>query len=301
MRSGLVFNIQKYSLQDGPGIRTTIFLKGCPLCCAWCHNPESISPRREVVVLENRCVVCGECRQACPFGDTTAGEGPLPARLPPCTQCEACTESCPTGARQMVGREMSVAQVMEEVLQDRMFYDESKGGVTFSGGEPLLQPQFVQELLAACRHRGIHAAVDTCGFGHTDHLLAMGRLAPLVLYDLKFMDEGRHREFCGVTNRGILENLQALDRAHLNIWIRVPVIPGVNDDRANLEAIARLAATLRGVRQVNLLPYHKTGVQKFRRLGQSATLEHIAQPGAEALQHALRLFQDFGLETRIGG
>jgi pyruvate formate lyase activating enzyme len=301
MPSGLVFNIQKYSLHDGPGIRTTVFLKGCPLSCAWCHNPESLSPRREIVVMEGRCALCGECRQACPFAEAVAGEGPLPSRNPPCTQCEACTRACPTGARQMVGREMSVAQVMDEILQDRIFYEDSAGGVTFSGGEPLMQPQFVTGLLEACRARDIHAAVDTCGFGCRDHLLAFGRLASLVLYDLKFMDDGQHREYCGVPNRIILENLKALDQSHRRIWIRVPVIPGVNDDDDNLAALARFVGTLRNVRQVNLLPYHKTGVQKFRRLGQMSPLEHVAQPSPADLQRAQRFFQEAGLETRIGG
>jgi pyruvate formate lyase activating enzyme len=298
---GLVFNIQKYSLHDGPGIRTTVFLKGCPLCCTWCHNPESISPRQEILVVENRCAACGECRRACPFGASAAGEGTLPARNEQCTLCGACAESCPSDARRMVGREMAVAEVMDEVLRDRIFYEESSGGVTFSGGEPLMQPRFVLALLEACRACGLHTAIDTCGFGCTDHLLAMARLASLVLFDVKLMDDARHRQNCGVSNRPILENLRALDAIHRHIWLRVPVIPGVNDDEANLVAIAKLAAGTQGVRQVNLLPYHNTGVTKARRLARAAQADEPGQVSLERMEQAGELFRARGLSVRMGG
>jgi pyruvate formate lyase activating enzyme len=149
--SGLVFNVQKYCLHDGPGIRTTVFLKGCPLCCAWCHNPESQSGRPEIVLAENRCTACGECRRACPFGEVVAGNGPMPTDAAECLVCGQCAEACPTGARQMIGEQRTVGEIMEAVLQDRVFYEESGGGVTFSGGEPLTQPGFLKGLLAACR------------------------------------------------------------------------------------------------------------------------------------------------------
>jgi pyruvate formate lyase activating enzyme len=301
MPSGLVFNIQKYCVHDGPGIRTTVFLKGCPLCCVWCHNPEGVSPKREIVVVESRCIVCGECRRACPFAAAIAADAVLPTRSGPCTLCGECVEACPTGARQVVGREMTVAEVMREVQQDRIFYEDSSGGVTFSGGEPLLQPDFLLSLLGACRARGLHTAVDTCGFGCTDHLLAVARLTNLFLFDLKFMDDAKHRQYCGVPNAPILENLRRLDQIHDNIWLRVPVIPGVNDAGENLEAIARFAVSIHGVRQVNLLPYHKTGLQKFRRLGQSYRLEEVPQPAAEQMEKAVNTFRTFGLAAKAGG
>src|SRR5208282_1419609 len=149
--SGLVFNVQKYSLHDGPGIRTTVFLKGCPLCCAWCHNPESQLVRREIAVAENRCAACGECRRACPFGQTATGQGPMPTDAAECLLCGQCAEACPTGARQMIGERRTVAEIMEAVLRDRIFYEDSGGGVTFSGGEPLTQPAFLKAMLEACR------------------------------------------------------------------------------------------------------------------------------------------------------
>ncbi len=300
MPRGFVFNIQRYSLQDGPGIRTTVFLKGCPLCCEWCHNPEGRPLGKELLVLETRCLACGECRRACPFGQSFAGESVFPTRHPDCTYCGACVEACPTGARQMVGTEMAVADVMGEILKDRIFYEDSAGGATFSGGEPLLQHEFLGELLEECRARGIHSAVDTCGFGCTDHLLAVARLADLVLYDLKLMDDARHRQHTGVSNKPILENLKALDQIHRNIWLRVPVIPGVNDDAENLEGIARFASVMHGVRQVTLLPYHRTGVQKYRRLGSEYALDGLRPPSAETMVRAARVFRSSGLAVQVG-
>lgn len=276
MQNGLVFNIQKFSVNDGPGIRTTVFLKGCPLRCAWCHNPEGISPQPEFIVMENRCIHCGTCHDA----------GTESERV----------EACPTGARQRLGREMSVAEVMAEILKDKIFYDESGGGVTFSGGEPLSQPAFVLALLEECRAHGIRTALDTCGFGRTEDLLAMAGLAELVLYDLKLMDEARHRQHCGVSNGLILANLRALAEVHHRIWIRVPVIPGVNDDAANLTAIAKFAVTLPSVEQVNLLPYHKTGLSKHRRVGYEYAHTDLQPPSAEQMATAARYFRDCGLK-----
>lgn len=301
MESGLVFNIQKYSVHDGPGIRTTVFLKGCPLCCEWCHNPESRSPRPELVVIEARCIACGECRRVCPYGQTVAGEGPLPARLDDCTLCGECVDACPTDARQIVGERMSVADVMSQVLQDRIFYEDSVGGVTFSGGEPLTQPQFLKALLEACRSRGLNTAVDTCGFACTDVLLEVARLTDLILYDLKLMDDTKHRRFTGVSNAPILENLRTLDQIHKNIWLRVPVIPGINDSKEDLEAVARFAATISGIRQVNLLPYHKIGLHKFRRLGNTYALEDVEPPSTQQMETAVDFFREYGLPAQAGG
>jgi pyruvate formate lyase activating enzyme len=294
MESGLVFNIQKYSVQDGPGIRTTVFLKGCPLCCQWCHN-------REIMFLESRCLACGECRDACPFGETIAGEGPLPARHEQCTLCGACVDACPTGARQMMGRSMTVDEVMDEVVKDRVFYESSGGGVTISGGEPLLQPQFLLALLGALRAAGIHSTLDTTGFGCTDHLLAAANLSDLVLYDLKAFDEDRHRKLTGVSNRSILDNLKALDLVHRNVWIRLPVVPGFNDDGTELERIADFVAGLHSIKLVNLLPFHRSGLHKYERLGQVHGFNGVMAPSVELMERAANLFRNRKLPTKIGG
>ena len=301
MESGFIFNIQKYSLHDGPGIRTTVFLKGCPLCCQWCHNPESISPRREIIVVESRCIACGECRKACEFGESVAGTGVMPPRHDQCTLCAECVDACPTGARQMIGRAMTVAEVMDEVLKDRVFYEDSKGGVTISGGEPLMQPQFVKALLAALREAGVHTALDTTGFGCTDHLIEAAKLADLVLYDLKAFSEQRHRELTGVTNRNILTNLSALNEIHRNVWIRLPFVPRFNDDLVELGKIAELVSKLRCVTLVNLLPFHRSGLHKYERLGQVHCLQSVEIPSEETMERAANIFREFKLPVRIGG
>lgn len=294
MESGLVFDIQRFSIHDGPGIRTTVFLKGCPLDCWWCHNPEGTSAEPQILVLEGRCIRCGECRRACPQGDR-AGAAET------CTLCGRCVAACPTGARQMVGRRMTVAEVVAEVLKDRVFYDESGGGATFSGGEPLLQPRFLRALLEACRAAGVRTAVDTCGYAPQEDLLALAPLADLFLWDLKFADEARHVRYTGVSNGPILENLRALGRAHGPIWIRVPVIPGVNDDAAQLDALARCAASVEGVRQVNVLPYHEGGAAKSRRVGRAYRLDGAAPPSAGRMEEAAAAFAGHGLKVKIGG
>jgi pyruvate formate lyase activating enzyme len=303
MERGLIFNIQKYSVHDGPGIRTTVFLKGCPLCCAWCHNPEGIAARPELLVLESRCASCGACREACPFGGTlpaTGAPGPLPTQMPDCTRCGACVEACPGGARQMAGREMTVREVLAEVLADRIFYEDSGGGVTFSGGEPLAQPRFLRALLTAAREHGVHTTVDTSGFGCTDELLAVAALTDLFLFDLKLLDDARHREFTGVSNRPILANLAALDAVHRNLWLRVPLIPGINDDAANLTAVAGLAATLRSARQISVLPYHRTAATKFRRLGRDFVLDATLPPSPAAVAAAAAVLRTAGLPVHTG-
>ncbi|QEM67832.1 glycyl-radical enzyme activating protein [Geobacter sp. FeAm09] len=297
MERGLVFNIQKYSISDGPGIRTTVFLKGCPARCWWCHNPESQAPEPEATVMASRCLACGECVAACPRG--IIGDGKQsPAD---CILCGACVEACPPGARTLAGTAMTTAQVLAVVMQDRVFYEESGGGVTFSGGEPLMQYEFLRSLLAACREQGIRTAVDTGGFAPREHLLEIAGLADLILYDLKLMDDRRHREATGLGNRLVLDNLAALGQAHGAIWIRVPIIPGVNDDMGNLAATARLAAGIPGVRQVNLLPFHRTWHAKLGRLGRAMPDNDTATPSRERMEEVAEIFRGAGLTTRIGG
>ncbi len=289
MTQGLVFNLQRFSLQDGPGVRTTVFMKGCPLACSWCHNPESQAPQTSFLRLETRCMACGHCS---PEDLAAGGGGALgPADL----------QACPTGAVQQVGREREPAELVQELLRDRIFFDDSGGGVTFSGGEPLQQPAFLTEALARLRAEGVHTALDTCGFGPWRDLEAASGQASLVLYDLKLMDEARHRQATGQSNRLILENLKALARVHGDIWIRVPVIPGVNDDEANLEATARFLAPLPGVRRVDLLPYHATGQAKFARLGLCYALPGLASPTPQRLEALAAIFRARGLATHIGG
>ncbi len=291
---GRVFNVQRYSLHDGPGIRTTVFLKGCPARCLWCHNPESQSFAPEVLVVETRCVSCGTCVTVCPHGAPPPGSGL-------CDACGACVLACPAGARQLAGRETTVDAVMEEVRRDRVFYEESGGGVTFSGGEPLAQPGFLQALLEASRAAGLHTAVDTCGFSPRERLLALAPLVDLFLFDVKLVDDARHLALTGLPAAPILDNLRALAAVHADVWIRVPVVPGHTDAEADVAATAALVAGLPGVRHVSLLPYHRTGAPKARRLGREYALPGLAPPPTEHLEALAELFRVHGLAVQIGG
>ncbi len=289
MPSGLVFNIQRFSLHDGPGLRTTVFMKGCPLHCEWCHNPESQSPRQEFVRMRHRCMHCGRCSEDELANPVVVGRGMDDVAL------------CPTGALQAVGETMEPDELVATLLRDRVFFDESHGGVTFSGGEPLLQAPFVIECLRRLKDEGVHTALDTCGFARWPDLAEAAALASLVLFDVKLIDEARHREATGVSNAIILSNLKALSEVHANIWIRVPVIPGVNDDAANLDATADFLRSLPGIRQVELLPYHATGEAKFERVGLDYALHGTASPSHARLEALATHFRARGLTTTVGG
>ncbi len=301
MERGRVFNIQRFSVHDGPGIRTTVFLKGCPLSCLWCHNPEGGSFHPEIVVVENRCIECGECVSVCPLGLPSGVGGGWAGDKRRCVMCGSCVDACPTEARQIAGRDVWVDEVMEEILKDRVFYDDSGGGVTFSGGEPLAQPRFLTAMLEACRAEGVHTAVDTSGLVSKDRLLDMAALADLVLFDVKLVDAVRHREYTGVSNETILENLRTLGASGCAIWLRVPIIPGINDDPENIEATARLAASLPSVQRVSLLPYHRLGSDKLKRLGSKDALAGVDHPSADRMQELAAYLEATGFTTTIGG
>lgn len=278
MTRGTLFNIQRFSTHDGPGLRTTVFLKGCPLRCAWCHNPESLHPHPELLRDEARCITCGGCKDA------------------PCEAEEA--EACPSGAKRMAGWELTVPELMTELRRDRFYFEESGGGVTFSGGEPLAQPIFLMEALEACRAEGMPAVLDTCGFAPQKTLLAAAALCEVVLFDLKGMEDTRHRASTGVPAAPILENLRALCGSHPRVWLRLPLIPGHTDHPDELAAAADLAATLRP-EQVCILPYHAYGTSKASSLGRAAV--DLAPPSQELCARTLDLFLAHGLRARIGG
>ena len=246
----MIFDIQRASMVDGPGFRTTVFFKGCNLRCEWCHNPESQSFERELLFYKERCTGCGTCAEVCPN------------RLAECTLCGACTERCPSEARVLCGREYSVEEIMTKITADRLFYKTTGGGATFSGGECMLQPELLEKLLAACRQREIHTVIDTAGhipFSSFERLLP---LTDMFLYDVKHMDPEVHRKYTGVSNELILENLAKLLKMRKRVWVRVPVIPGVNDTVENIQALRAFLLQYGYPEKVELLAYHRMGEGK---------------------------------------
>ncbi len=276
-------------------------MKGCPLRCLWCHNPEGMSPLPEIVVVESRCISCGGCRRVCPKEIQAEDRAEDDSGRSRCVLCGSCVAACPSGARELAGRSFGVREVMTEILRDRIFYDQSGGGVTFSGGEPLMQPEFLRAVLEECRKCGIQTAVDTCGYCPREHIMGIAALTDLFLYDVKLMSEDEHIKYTGYSNLPILENLTSLGRVHRNIRIRIPVVPGINDDDDHFEEAARFAASVPGIRQVDLLPYHKIGIAKYHRVGLSYQLKQVGDPAAERLEALKRMFSAHGLKTTTGG
>ena len=301
MTSGMVFDIRKYSLHDGPGIRTTVFLKGCPLDCWWCHNPESKAFAPELVYRAERCIGCGACVRSCPREALMFSAQGVWRHKDRCNTCGVCAAVCPSEALEVAGRPMTVGEVMKEVRSDILFYDESGGGVTVSGREPLSQPDFLVELLRACGAEGIHRAVDTSGYAAWEVVARVAEVTDLFLYDLKLMDPEQHRHYTGVDNAPILENLKALSAARARISLRLPLIPGINDHRENIEATGALAASLPGVEWVSILPYHAGARDKYRKMGLDYRLPQTLPPSAHTVEQVKGQLEAFGLTVRIGG
>jgi len=294
--TGRVFEFQRFSLHDGPGIRTTVFLQGCPLRCVWCHNPEGIPTHPLISFQVERCVGCGHCFNLCPQGAHAIVEGLHLLDRERCEVCGTCVDGCYARAIEGVGRPMSVAQVLEVVRRDRPFYQASGGGLTLSGGEPALQIGFVLALLQAARDEGIHCCVETCGFGPAEHFAALLPLVDLFLFDLKEMDEERHRAFTGVPNRPILENLRLLHNRGACLRLRLPLVPGYNARPDHFAAVAELVRALPNLEGVELMPYHRLGADKRKRLGLEEGVE-FAVPGAEQVAGWIADFAALGVQV----
>ncbi len=277
-----VLNIQKFSLNDGPGIRTTVFLKGCPLDCLWCHNPESKKRAPQLMLHVAKCIGCGMCLGACPKGlHSFTPEHQIERAA--CTACGKCSEVC-IGALEVAGKEMSVAEVLDEVMKDKPFYDNSGGGLTLSGGEPLLHFDFTLALLQAAKARGLHTCIETCGYAPWEHIKALLPYVDIFLWDVKESNATKHKEYTGVSNEPILQNLRAVNKAGGHIVLRCPIIPGLNDREEHLLSIAALAEELENVERIDIEPYHPLGQEKSEALGKDYSLSHLTFPEEETVQ-----------------
>ncbi len=296
MQRGIVFDIEHYAVHDGPGIRTVVFLKGCPLECLWCCNPESQSLMPELRHIAAKCRSCFECEKACKSRSISQSGGIPVFDRRVCRACDAlCADVCPQGALALVGESTTSEEVIARVAADKAFYDNSGGGVTFSGGEPFAQPTFLEELLDRSKHFGIHTAVETCGQADPRTIARCEPLVDLFLYDLKVIDRQRHEMLTGASNLQILRNVGWLAaNASRKLMVRVPVVPGCTDDRANLEALAGFVRSL-GITKVQLMPYHALGSDKYPSFGRSYGLAGTASLTAEAFDRAVRLFSTRGV------
>jgi len=295
MTAGILCDIKRFAVHDGPGVRTTLFLKGCPLHCLWCHNPESIRPEPELGLRLHKCTLCGECAKICPCHKI--GNGRHIFDRANCTACGKCVEACLFDALVLYGTRMTPAEAAEAVLEDRMFYELSGGGATVSGGEPLLQPGFCAELFAILKREKIHTAVDTCGDVPWSAFETVLPVTDLFLYDFKHPDAAKHRELTGHGNERIKENLLRLGTTGKPIEIRIPLIPGLNMDDDALNRSAEFLAGVKNLTGIRLLAYHSLARSKYETVGRPDTMPNAAPPTAEAMRHAADLFRKAGLRA----
>ena len=299
---GVVSNIQRFAIQDGPGIRTTIFFKGCPLHCPWCSNPETMRLQPQIIVRDVKCIKCGRCVETCPQNAITIKDDIRIFDWGKCDSCLKCADTCPPRAIECVGEYMTVDKVLDIVGRDSGYYRHSNGGVTLSGGEPLVQWRFTLEVLRTAKQRGFHTALDTTGYAEWEVLNEVMEYTDLVLYDVKHMDSEIHKEATGVSNERILENLQrAVARPKARIWVRNPLIPDFNDHEKDLEELCRFVLSLGpGVEKVSLLPYHKYGEMKYAATGRIYTYTETALYSDERIQEFKQFVECHGIKVDIG-
>lgn len=299
---GTIFDIKRFAIHDGPGIRTTIFFKGCTLRCLWCHNPEGIEKRHEIMFRPERCAEsCRDCVSRCPQKAIAKNDGVIDIDRTRCDLCGVCGEACVYEAVELVGRDVTVQEILDKVEKDRLFYDESGGGVTLSGGEPSVQHKFLLELLDELNSRDIHTAVDTSGYVPYENLERISKKADLLLYDIKVMDEDKHKLFTGESNAVILENLRKLSADGKEIIIRMPVLKGLNDNEENIQHLAEFLLSCKNIKRINLLPYHKGAEGKLKRLMKKSSLLDFQAPTEKRLDEIKKKLSTHGFKVKIGG
>lgn len=296
---GTVFNIQRYSLHDGPGIRTIPFLKGCPLACKWCSNPESQKPQPEIMYQKSNCIHCGKCFEACRYG-ALSKENPYMVDRDRCVACGACAEVCPTNALVLKGKKMTVWEVIHELQKDENIYRRSDGGITLSGGESLSQPKFTRELLRACKERGWHTAIETTGMTTKEIIESVMPFVDLALTDIKIIDPSIHKNVTGVDNQIILENLIRISNLTKTI-VRIPVIPNVNDSIEAIREIAEFTKLMKNINEIHLLPYHNFGENKYNLLGRIYPLHGVKELPKDKINLLKQEIEKFDIACQIGG
>ncbi len=295
----LITGIQKFCVHDGPGIRTTVFFKGCPMSCTWCHNPETQNFNKEMMINSEKCTRCGRCADRCPSNSASMTAGILTAGPGSCSHCETCLDFCTAGAREIAGEEWDCERLLQEIEKDRAFYETSGGGVTLSGGEVLSQPDAAVYLAERCHRKGIHVTVDTCGFAPYEVFERIAPFTDLFLFDIKIMNPRLHMDETGVDNRMILMNLKRLSQSAA-VHLRLPLVAGVNADDSHVDAVLEFIKPLR-IQQVSLLPYHDTGSFKYQRLGRTGSGVRFRAPQESWLESAKDRFERAGYMTKIGG
>ena len=299
MTTGLIFDIKHFAVHDGPGIRTTVFVKGCPLRCMWCHNPESLTSTPQLLYTPSRCIGCGYCMKVCEHRAHITVNGKHEVDWDKCVACGTCVAECYAGALELAGREATVEEVMDEVMKDKVFYENSKGGLTISGGEPLMQPGFTGEVFRKAKENGIHTALDTSGYASWDVIEDIMEHVDLVLYDIKQMDSERHKEFTGVSNELIIKNLKKIDTKGKPIWVRIPTIPGLNDGEDNFRKIGELLSRIKHLERVDILRYHKLAESKYEHTGQDYRLKGMDTPEKNDVEHLKDILEGFGVSNVI--
>jgi pyruvate formate lyase activating enzyme len=304
MTTGTILKIERFAIHDGPGIRTVVFLKGCPLRCKWCSTPESQDASVEIGYFLDECTRCARCAEVCPpKAISVSDDGNILTEKQVCNSCGQCVETCFAGARTRIGKRISVREVMCELEKDLVFYHNSDGGITLSGGEPTMQPEFCLGILKACREIGIHTAIETSGYADWDTLDPILRYSDLVYVDIKHMSSAEHEKLTEKRNELILENIQKIAAAHVNIplIIRIPVVPGHNDSRENVVNTAEFSCRLNRVERVELLPYHRFGISMYSVVMREYSLMNVEAPHEAHLRELQDLIRSYGIDVQIGG
>lgn len=297
---GTVFDIERFSVFDGQGIRTVVFLKGCPLNCEWCSNPESKSHKPQIGFFEEKCSFCLQCVSVCPNGEDFKNNGRI--NWEKCTGCQKCVDACLYNARVAYGKTMTVSEVVDKVKRDMTFYKKSSGGVTLSGGEASFQPEFAEQILKRCQEAGIHTAMETTGYTTWEKFSRIIRYVDLLLFDIKNMDSEKHQKFTGVRNEMILENAVKASKCVKEMIARFPLIPDFNDSLENVEAMGRfISGNMPDVKRIDILPYHSTGESKNPRIGKEYTFKHESVIDDAKIQECKRILEAAGLQVSIGG